>query len=245
MCVPVGVVMEHRYAFWFWIRAKTEAQYKLRGSQRGKRRWRPPDLLTLDWHDDVGAPCDFIESELKRLNQRDENEVGFFCWAGLRSLNDGHIAPAMWLNAIGNVYAVTKQWDEPEENDCILTDRYGQEHAVTYLRSPEEFVDLWRESDRGDGLMWDIDLDYFTEADRASGQRCTPMLPDEEIAKALDPSQEWVREVLTNLRGVTIALEPEYTGGLSNSLHLFQQWEKAFFDVPLFDKQCEWKMFFE
>lgn len=244
--VPVGIVMEHRYAFWLWMRAKKELQYDLRSrSWIDERDFRPPDLLTLDWHDDVGGPCDYIESELLRLNQRDENEVGFFCWAGLRSINDGHIAPAMWLNAIGNVYAVVKHRDASEPRKWTLTDRHGREHSVTYVRSPAAFVKSWRQSEQGDGLLWDIDLDYFTESKAVADQQYSPLLPDKTIAKAMDISQEWVQEVLANLRGFTIALEPEYTGGLSNSLHLFRQWEKALFDVPLFDKHCAWKAVLE
>jgi hypothetical protein len=239
-------MMEHRYAFWLWLRVKKELRFDRQiGSKIDERDFHPPDLLTLDWHDDVGGQCDFIEDELRRLNELDENEIGFFCWAGLRSINDGHIAPAMWLNAIGNVYAVIKQSDQPENSNRTLTDRYGQKHTISYLHSPEEFVGLWEENDRGNGLLWDIDLDYFTGVEEVSDQQYTPLLSDKEIAKTLDLSQVWPRKVLENLRGITIALEPEFTGGLSNSLHLFRQWEKALFDVPLFDKHCAWKPVFE
>ena len=236
------MVIEHRYAFWLWMRIKRELQYDLRARNWiADKDFQPPDLLTLDWHDDVGGRCDFIESELARLNQRDENEVGFFCWAGLRPLDDGHIAPAMWLNAVGNVYAVIKHRECARNHNRVFTDRHGRKHVVTYLRSPEEFLPLWKESYQSNGLFWDIDLDYFTEAEAVPDQRHTPMLSDQAIAKAIDPSQEWVQELLANLRGITIALEPEYTGGLSNSLHLLKQWEKALFRVPLFDKQCRWR----
>jgi len=114
-------------------------------------------------------------------------------------------------------------------------DRFGRSHSITYLQSPDEFVDLWLGREQGDGLLWDIDLDYFTEADKVPDQRYTPLHSDTAIARALDPSQEWLQEVLANLRGITIALEPKYTGGLSNSLQLFQRWEAALFKVPLFD----------
>ena len=236
------MVLEHRYAFWLWLQVKKYLQHdRQAGGWINDRDFRPPDLLTLDWHDDVGGDCDFIEDELGRLNLRDENEVGFFCWAGLRSLNDGHIAPAMWLNAVGNVYAVTKQRHDHEDCNFTLTDRHGRTHTITYLRYPHEFVHPWKQSERGNGLLWDIDLDYFTQAKEVPDQRYTPLLSDKAIAKALNPSHSWMQEVLANLRGITIALEPEYTGGLSNSLHLFEQWEKALFEVPLFKEDCSWK----
>ncbi len=241
-CVQVGVVLEHRYAFWLWLRVKTDLSCRnASGKQTPDRDYRPPDLLTMDWHDDIGGSCDFIEDELRRLNQEDENEVGFFCWAGLRSLNDGHVAPAMWLNAIGNVYAVIKQHQDFQAQDRTITDRYGAQHRVTYLRRPADFLPLWAKGPRGDGLLWDIDLDYFTRAKSVPDQRYTPMLADRAVADELDPSQKWVHEVLRNLRGVTIALEPEYTGGLTNSLHLLQRWEEAFLEIPLFAKGCSWR----
>lgn len=242
MAIEVGVVIEHRFAFYYWLQTKKKLQY-----DRHFRAWieeqdfRPPDLLTMDWHDDVGGECDFIESELRRLNQRDENEVGFFCWAGLRSLDDGHIAPAMWLNAVGNVYVVAKQHDNPETQNTAFTDRYGREHAVFYFAKPDEFVECWNETSSDEGLIWDLDLDYFTDAEEVPDQRYTPMLSDEDIAELLDPEQDWVQAVLANLRGITVALEPKYTGGLSRSCHLFKQWEKAFFQIPLFDKRAAWK----
>ena len=103
-------MIEHRIAFYYWIKCKQRLMY----DSRTRTRWadgefRPPDLITWDWHDDCGGECDHIESELKRLDQSNEQEVAFFCWAGLRPINDGHIAPAIWLNALGNVYILQKQ----------------------------------------------------------------------------------------------------------------------------------------
>src|SRR5690606_41165333 len=66
----------------------------------------------------LGGECDFIEDELIQLNQADEEEVAFFCWAGLRQINDGQIAPALWLNALGNVYVIQRQ-----RQDCKSENR--------------------------------------------------------------------------------------------------------------------------
>jgi len=246
MCVQVGIAIEHRFAFWAWMRVKAGLRKDRRtGGRIPDREFLPPDLLTMDWHDDVGGKCDFIGHELCRLNQLDETEVGFFCWAALRPLNDGHVAPAMWLNAIGDVYVVAKQWQDPEEHNRVFVDRYDQEHRITYLRTPGDLVEYRDGTNGGNGIIWDIDLDYFTEAKEVPDQRYTPVLSDEAIAGLLDPEQAWVREVLADLRGVTIALEPEYTGGMSRSLHLLEEWEKALLTAPLFDKQCAWRSVFE
>ena len=238
--VPVSIVIEHRYAFALWLQVKADRVHG-RTSQMptADRNYRPPDLLTMDWHDDIGGNCDFIEDELRRLDQTDETEVGFFCWAGLRSLDDGHVAPAMWLNAVGDAYAVTKQ--RREERSRTITDRYGREHCVYYLRRPAAFPAIWERRTQGNGLLWDIDMDYFTRSKPIPDQPYTLMLSDADIAKELGASQEWLHRVLENLRGITIALEPKYTGGLTKSLHLFRQWEKACFAVPLFEEDCTWK----
>ena len=58
--------MEHRFAFSAWIKNKTQSQQK---DKIKDEDFVPPDLLTFDWHDDIGGKCDFIERDLIRLNQ--------------------------------------------------------------------------------------------------------------------------------------------------------------------------------
>lgn len=240
--VSVGVVLEHRFSFYYWIKCKQDLRY-----DRCARQWIPdrefvpPDLVTMDWHDDVGGDCDIIEDELRRLDQSNESEVGLFCWAGLRSLNDGHVFPAVWLNAIGDVYAIIKQRDWSENSEWIVTDRYGKEHKIRYCRSPNGFLKARHKCDSPPGLIWDLDLDFFTESEEVPDRRYAPSLSDKAIARSLDAKQEWVQEILWNLEAITIALEPEYTGGLSQSLHLLRQWERAFLTKPLFDEHCSWR----
>ncbi|MCX5674495.1 MAG: hypothetical protein NTX87_05760 [Planctomycetota bacterium] len=239
--VTVGIVLEHRFAFYYWIKCKQDLRY-----DSSTHRWIPdqefvpPDLVTLDWHNDIGGECDIIQDELRRLDQRNEAEVGLFCWAGLRSLNDGHVFPAVWLNAIGDVYAIVKQreWGQDREE---VADRYGKKHKIFYCRNPAKFLKERSKKDCSPGLIWDIDLDFFTRFSKVAERGCCPALSDDKIARFWDPEQEWVREILWNLEAITIALEPEYTGGLSKSLHILGQWEKAFFAKPLFEKHCSWR----
>ncbi|HEY4262489.1 MAG TPA: hypothetical protein VGM98_20170 [Schlesneria sp.] len=93
--VEVGFVLEHRFAFYYWIKCKQELQRRRTNPNVSDEQFTPPDLVTWDWHDDVGGECDFIEKELIQLNQADQQEVAFFCWAGLRQINDGHCASAL------------------------------------------------------------------------------------------------------------------------------------------------------
>lgn len=75
-CVEVGFVLEHRFAFYYWIKCKQKLQLDRRTNERtDDEAFMPPDLVTWDWQDDVGAECDYIESELLALNQADEEEV--------------------------------------------------------------------------------------------------------------------------------------------------------------------------
>src|SRR5580700_2688388 len=135
IAVPVGFVMEHRFAFFHWIKCKREL---IHGQKTGlpvnDKDFAGPDLVTWDWHDDCGGECDFNENQLRRLNQESDQELALFCWAGLRSLNDGHIAPAVWLNSLGNVYIVQKQHRHCSSQDRVMKDRYGKPHHIFYFR---------------------------------------------------------------------------------------------------------------
>lgn len=237
--VPIGIVMEHRFAFCHWIKIKQDMLSK---SQPDDATFDAPDLITFDWHDDFGVQDDYDEGELQRLNQADESEVALFAWAALPSNNDGHIRPAVWLNTIGNVYIVLKQgWDRGDDRDEVIIDRHGKKHRVFYLPTPRKLVKTFQETTSDSGVIWDLDLDYLTEADEVPDQWHTPMLSTRQIKAVLSPKSEWMQLILTDLKAITIALEPEYTGGITQSLRLFDLWQKTFFESSLFEKECPWK----
>jgi hypothetical protein len=241
-CVEVGFVLEHRFAFYYWIKCKQKLQLDRRTNARtDDEGFMPPDLVTWDWHDDVGAECDYIESELLALNQADEEEVALFCWAGLRQINDGHIAPALWLNAIGNVYVIQKQRRDCKSENRSFTDRFGHEHQVFYFRSLKDFPTTFERTNNRTGVIWDIDMDYFTQGRSVDDQWYTPPLSGQEITAMFQLDILWMPLILKDLKAVTIALEPKYTGGLSVSLELYRHWESALFAAPLFNKKCRWR----
>ncbi len=243
-CVEIGFVVEHRFAFHYWIKAKQRLMYDTsRGIRKTDEEFQPPDLITWDWHDDTGGSCDYIEDELAQLNQRDEQEVEFFCWAGLRPINDGHIAPAIWLNAIGNVYVLQKQRDSDgctsESRDHM--DRYGRPRQIRYFRSPEEMAEVFEKTNSNSGVIWDVDMDYFTSEERVDDQPYKPMVAKRTIKAMLSPKKAWMPLILRDLKAVTIALEPKYTGGLTRSLEIYRTWESALLENPVWDKDCQWK----
>ncbi len=240
--VEVGFVIEHRFAFYYWIKCKQMLQQGWRtGQQVDDEGFTPPDLVTWDWHDDVGGECDFIEAELSQLNQAENEEVALFCWAGLRQLNDGQIAPAMWLNALGNVYVIQKQRKDCRSQNRSLIDRFGNEHQVFYFRSLKDFPATFERTNSRTGVIWDIDLDYFTRGRSVPDQCYTPALSGDTITAMLQSDRPWLPLILRDLKAVTIALEPKYTGGLSVSLELYRTWESALFSAPLFSSKCRWR----
>ncbi|MEN6458205.1 MAG: hypothetical protein ABFC63_04690 [Thermoguttaceae bacterium] len=241
-CVEVGFMMEHRFAFHYWIKCKQTLQKDRHTKELiDDERFMPPDLVTWDWHDDCGADSDIMEERLAVLNQADEQEVGLYSWAGLCQLNDGQILPAVWLNALGNVYIVQKQKQDCLYENRTLKDRYGHEHQIFYFRSLKHFPKTFERTHTGAGVIWDIDLDFFTNGRKVSGQSYTAALSATKIEAMLSPNTSWMPLILRNLKAITIALEPDFTGGLSVSLELYRHWESALFAKPLFSKKCRWR----
>lgn len=244
--VEVGIVHEHRFAFYYWLGLKKKLSHRRQEPRLRDADYVPPDLLTIDWHDDVGGECDFIPSFLHRLNQRDPNEVGLFCWLGLRPLNDGHVAPAVYLNAIGDVYVILKQGEgaqklHPHQRHRVLCDRYGREHQVRYFFSPEEYLDQ-HGVNQSTPLALDIDLDYFVTC-RAQDERlgaATPV-PTEAVESLLDPNGELMEWALSRLCCLTIALEPQHCGGIANSLHILGVLDRTLFSPSLHHADGDWR----
>lgn len=240
--VEVGFVMEHRFAFCYWLKWKRELRRsRYTGQMTDDDLFAPPDLVTWDWHDDCGGTVDVIEKQLLNLDQDNDQEIALYAWAGLRPMNDGHIYPAVWLNALGNVYIVQKQHRNCRRETHAVTDRYGNEHHVFYFRSLSDFAKAFERTNTGAGVIWDVDLDYFTRGRSVDDQCYTPPMSGEDIHEMLAADTAWMPLILSDLKGITIALEPQYTGGLSISLELYRHWESALFSAPLFSKRCRWR----
>ncbi len=231
--VEIGVVLQHRFAFFYWLRWHAER----------KPSHPPPNLLTIDWHDDVGGDCDFTPDEIKQLNPTDENELSLFCWAGLRSLNDGQIAPAQYLNAVGDVYVILKQFkeeDSTEDRHRTQVDMNGTTHGIFYYDTPEDFLKA-HANDPVHPLILDLDLDYFT-SDANSGEHGDQQrVSDREIKKVVSLDGPLMRWILPRLDGFTIALEPKYCGGVGNCAHILGVVSSTLCDPPLLSAGMKWR----
>lgn len=232
--MEIGIVQEHRFAFFYWLKWRHDRQIK------GKKA-TPPNLVTVDWHYDVGAMCDFFPDVIKKLDYSNLAELALFSWCGLRSLNDGHIAPAMFLNAINDVYVILKQHGHFETGEPFI-DRYGNPHNVHYYYSVEEFLDE-HGCDAVHQCIFDLDLDYFTEI-KSDEWLDAPTLDSvfnqstSVFFKNDSPFMQWL---FSRMCGMTMALEPKYCGGLHNCFQIFNEVCSYLFDPPLLSANCKWK----
>ena len=224
--IQVAVIHLHRFAFNYWLRWSTHKWTKSLPKDQ-----RSPDLVTIDYHDDVGGKCDCVFEELDLLvgklevgNINDEQElkdaahgrenaernVAIYSMLGLRGLNDGHIYPAQHLNAIGDVFVLYKQRGPSER---IFTDPFGNEHRTRYFNDPDELIEALEESPYR-STYFDLDVDYFFE-DKSKVRGSEVMIPEKKIRQFMNPKSELMSCILQrDLQGVTFALEPTYCGGL-------------------------------
>ena len=231
--IEVALVFEHRFAFYYWLRWRHDLQAEA-----------PPDLVTIDWHDDVGDTCDFNARTLASLNVADPNELALFCWLGLRSLNDGHIAPALYLNALGDVHALIKQDWQPgipaRERGYEIVDREGQPHVINYHRRALSCRRALKGNDSPGPIVLDLDLDYFTR-DHPSGDRFRQIrLSDHAIEALLDTTRPFMAQLLPRVVGMTIALEPGYCGGIHNSLAILDVVCRTLFSGARCSRLAKW-----
>lgn len=223
-CVEVGVVHEHRFAFYFWNKWA-------RDRSRGAR----PALVTIDWHQDLGFPDEEEQRCLSALDQADDSEVALFAWSQLHPHNDGHILAAAYLGLIGDVYVLCKQ-DEPE--DLSFSGPAGTSAVRVY-----HDVDHFLAAVMGlPAIILDMDLDYFTRSpDPCGGGENVSLVRPGEMDRLLDPVHGALAPLLPHVVGVTIAIEPEFCGGLSNAHRLFRRVNETLFGGTLLSERARWR----
>jgi hypothetical protein len=236
--IEISVFYEHRFAFYYWMKWRREKCLK---NNECLDSFDAPHLVSMDLHNDFGCDCDFIKEHIIELNKaKNLDEIALFTWLGLRSLNDGHILPAVWLNAVGDVYLVVEQMGQKEDNICVK-DCFGNSHNIHYVKSLGEFAKRWERSDYNSQkryIYWDIDLDYFTKGDCYDG----PIMSEKEIYEIFEKGKDGVRVILNAVSGITFALEPKYSRGIFTALNFYSIWEKIFLNGNLFPfGNCDWQ----
>ena len=227
--VEVAIVQDHRFAFFYWQKWKTLK----------KEGFRPPVLVSLDWHQDLAGPDDEEKDELRNLDPEDYLSVGRFCWEKLNQLNDGHILAAAFLNLIGDIHILHKQEDDSGPNFKGLS---GENHEIVCYKTAEALVAGLTRREGYDDAYFDIDLDYFTESpDSCGGGKEVVLVDDGEIAAVLSPDGALMKWVLHRLAGMTIATEPEFCGGMVNSNRIFNIVDETLFTGRLVSGACGWR----
>ncbi|MCG7855891.1 hypothetical protein MD537_02880 [Flavihumibacter sediminis] len=157
-------------------------------------------------------------------------------------MNDGHILSAAYLNLIGNIYVHCRQgkfehdWDEQE-----LTDLYGNIHIVKKFKTFEA-LEMHLISSKEADVFFDIDLDFFTVKNGLSDGRFEfTYLPDKVIREMLSPERPLVKWLFERMAGLTIAMEPEHTGGFLKASKYLALIDKMYFEPDLFTHRCNWR----
>ncbi|TYP93648.1 hypothetical protein LX73_1357 [Fodinibius salinus] len=208
--VEKAVIMEHRFAFFFWMKWRNQLQ-DIQSDQQA------PTLVTIDWHRDFAPPTDKQKKSLLQLDQSNLSDVSNYVWARFAQTNDAHIRCATWLNLVGDVILLK---NTAEEMHQTIMDHEGREHTFYEFGDFERFQNfiLDREDQH---IFFDIDLDYFIHG---KGKRHYSedfsRYTDEEIKTVIDPQQPVFQHILPKCEGITLAQEPGYCGGMLNSAHI-------------------------
>lgn len=225
--IEKAVIMEHRFAFFFWMKWKRALK---------KRNWleQPaPTLITIDWHRDLAPPPDDQKKRLKKLRYANLSDISNYVWAQFDQTNDGHIFCAAWLNLIGDIILLKNSAGEMQDS---FTDSGGNNHTIYEFREYNRFEDFV--CNRNDqNIFLDIDLDYFIHG---KGNVFYPgtfePYSEEEIKSVVDYDHPVFKHMLPNIDGLTLAQEPSYCGGIANSCYIMK-----IVNEQLFDEQNDWR----
>jgi len=227
----VSLLYEHRFAFYYWMKWTCLQSENV-----------PPVLISLDWHQDLVHPSENECDELTALKQNDFREVGIFTAYKLNPLNHNQILAAAYLNLVSEIYILCKQRQYDYDNDMFaFTDYLGKKHDVKVFYTIDEMLACLKKEDIN-SIYFDIDLDYFTESkDSCGGDANVELVDDEEVGKIIAPHSSFMQLILPKLKGMTIAMEPEYCGGMRKSNHLFNLLDENLFDPGLLNPNSRWR----
>lgn len=224
--VPVALVQEHRFVFYYWL-----------SWTRQRTGGAPPHLVTFDWHKDLAPPSELERNDLERLSTDLPAEAALFTWGRLNPYNDGHILSAAYLNLIGDIHVICKQKFAAFHD---FKDRFGRLHKVHVYETREALQQL-PGALTAQTYYLDIDLDYFTETSFPfGGGDDLQIMSDDEIRSLMDPRSPLFAHLFQRLAGMTIATEPKFCGGIANEGHLLSLLDEQFFSPSLLSPAANW-----
>lgn len=224
--IELALFNDHRFAFYYWTKWNRNFS-------------NPCDLVTFDWHQDLAQPEETQKTELKEINLNDLGEVAYYSWARLNPNNDTHIMSAAFLNQIGNIWVVCKQgYDWHNE---YFYDLSGKIHTVRKFKTANE---LWNEIKKSsiEELFFDIDLDYFTiENNSTNSDLFYTYEFKQSIENLLRIDNSLINWTFKKTEGITIAIEPECTGGIAKSLEILSIIENLWLKRSIGPMDNNWK----
>lgn len=228
--LEIAILNEHRHAFYFWNHWINILKYR----QNDLR----PNLITIDWHNDLTTPNKEEKKELKNLDLNNNNSVNFFTNYKLHPQNDGHICAALYCNLIQDVFVLSKQENDEKINNYSFSDQFGDEHKIFIYQNLLEFEEnINYEKEH----FLDIDLDYFIESEDCSGEE-GKLMDINIIKQIINPKRKLFKEIYRNLKGFTIAREPYFCGGLANSNKIMDIINNNLFNNTLITKNITWNI---
>lgn len=227
--IEVALMRDHRFAFYYWFKWWKKSNWDLPSANA-------PPLVSIDWHRDLCAPDDVEKQELQQMNLESYKETALFCWDKLNPFNDGHILSAAYLNLIGDIYVLCKQ--DSGLIEPTFKDQWNNDHLVKCFDSAEE---LYSElsSIENNNAYFDIDLDYFVQSNAPCGGGLVTLL-DNEVSSLLHTDSDLMKWLFHRMSGMTIATEPEFCGGLTNSNKIFNALDTTLFNSSLFSQAATW-----
>lgn len=219
--IEKAIIMEHRFAFFFWMKWRSRLQDEGLITQSG------PTLISIDWHRDLAPTPEKLKESLLKLDPSNLSEVSNYVWARFDQTNDGHIGCATWLNIVGDVILLENSGGERQD---IFVDHEGNDHTVYEFQEFSRFQEfILRRNDPH--IFFDIDLDYFIHG-KGSQQYSENFdrYSTGEIKEIIDLQHPLFNHILPTIEGMTIALEPGYCGGITNSCKIMEVVHSQLFD---------------
>ncbi|NHZ84590.1 MAG: hypothetical protein GWP19_01750 [Planctomycetia bacterium] len=224
--IDLCIFNDHRYAFYFWNKLKQEKAIRF-------------DLITFDWHQDLRPPTDKLKNELIDIDLQKNDEVAFFSWARLFPDNDDHILSAAYLDILNDVWIVRKQ--DEDSGDIVYKDFQGKNHTIRKFRCYRDLLERLKGASI-DNVIMDIDIDYFTiENNTSNDKQYFTYEKRKYVEEIFSLNSDLMKWILPKLACVTIALEPDCSGGISKSFEYLSIIESLWFENYIGRFGIKWK----
>lgn len=231
--IELGLFNHHRTAFYYWTKWKNEISKKNKPSEI--------DLISYDWHQDLAYPDEYTKKQLSEINLSNLFEVSFYSSYKLNPLNDNHIMAAVYLDILNNVWVLCRQgtfqndWEDEYIDDCN-----GKQHIIRKFKTEEALKTAITKA-KIESVFFDIDLDYFTLTNNLDMTQRLKYMKDINVRNLMSYDNDLIKWIFKRTDGITIALEPEYTGGITKSLKYLSMIEKLWFDKSLGNWDVNWR----